>query len=592
MATANNNINLNISAEHNTDNEVVLDNETNPVMWALEWVGDIIIEYMLLIGLEAKKYSVKYLRVAKKVYDITLKKYVDHLVDCIVDVLRVIMGHILHFFGTGKRVRTFFAEANAVVVNGWRNGKRGWRFFGATKAFFKGLWNNLHVFSTAFNWTLPAVTIVALIYVVNMVASVDVVVKVEYQGQLLGYIESESVYNAAENRLQQRMNYLDDDDVLYTIPRFTLAAMYEQEYELMDEYQLTDSLIMSASDDILSATGISIDGKFYGAVLDYAKIAENLSEKLAEMEEQYPGQDVKFTKDIVLDTGLFVTNNIVEVSEILELIDTKEVLAAYDTVRSGDTPIMIAARNGVTLDELVELNPDILSVCIVGAPVLVTKEQSFLPISVIHQSTYDVSVPYDTVYYDTSKLPKGFDKIEISGKNGVDEVVALIEVVDGAEVSREIIKTTRVLEPVTQTISRGTSVFNSEDYVGGASPEGFIWPTYGGYISSGYGDRWGSFHTGIDYATAYGTPVVASRGGTIIFSGYHSSYGYLIKIDHGGGLQTWYAHNSKLLVSVGQTVAQGDMIANIGSTGNSSGNHLHFEVRLDGVTYPPLNYLP
>ena len=100
-----------------------------------------------------------------------------------------------------------------------------------------------------------------------------------------------------------------------------------------------------------------------------------------------------------------------------------------------------------------------------------------------------------------------------------------------------------------------------------------------------------SSHTGLDIATSAGTPVLAAASGTVTFSGYKGSYGNMLVITHGNGVQTYYAHCSKLYVSAGTAVSQGQTIAAVGSTGNSTGPHLHLEVRVNGVAYNPQNYL-
>ena len=115
-----------------------------------------------------------------------------------------------------------------------------------------------------------------------------------------------------------------------------------------------------------------------------------------------------------------------------------------------------------------------------------------------------------------------------------------------------------------------------------------------GTISSRFGVRSSirrSAHTGLDIATSSGTPIVAAASGTVSFAGWKGSYGNLVAITHSNGVQTYYAHCSKLYVSAGQTVSQGQSIAAVGSTGNSTGPHLHFEIRINGVAYNPQNYL-
>ena len=115
-----------------------------------------------------------------------------------------------------------------------------------------------------------------------------------------------------------------------------------------------------------------------------------------------------------------------------------------------------------------------------------------------------------------------------------------------------------------------------------------------GVISSRFGARSSirsSAHTGLDIATSTGTPIKAAATGTVTFSGWKGSYGYLVAITHSNGVQTYYGHCSKIYVTAGQTVSQGSTIAAVGSTGNSTGPHLHFEVRVNGVAYNPQNYV-
>lgn len=112
-----------------------------------------------------------------------------------------------------------------------------------------------------------------------------------------------------------------------------------------------------------------------------------------------------------------------------------------------------------------------------------------------------------------------------------------------------------------------------------------------GTITSRFGRRSRGTHTGLDIATSSGTPIKAASSGTVIYSGYKGSYGNLVIVAHTDSTQTYYAHCSRLYVSVGQTVSQGETIAAIGSTGNSTGPHLHLEIRVNGVAKNPQNYL-
>jgi murein DD-endopeptidase MepM/ murein hydrolase activator NlpD len=123
------------------------------------------------------------------------------------------------------------------------------------------------------------------------------------------------------------------------------------------------------------------------------------------------------------------------------------------------------------------------------------------------------------------------------------------------------------------------------------SGSGFIWPV-SAPITSPFGMRWGTLHPGIDLGAAYGTPIHAAGSGTVVWCGWMSGYGNLVMIDHHNGLATAYGHQSSIAVGCNQEVSQGQVIGYVGSTGYSTGPHLHFEVRLNGTPVDPLGYLP
>jgi murein DD-endopeptidase MepM/ murein hydrolase activator NlpD len=122
------------------------------------------------------------------------------------------------------------------------------------------------------------------------------------------------------------------------------------------------------------------------------------------------------------------------------------------------------------------------------------------------------------------------------------------------------------------------------------SSSGMIWPV-GGAVTSPFGWRWGRMHEGIDIGVGYGTPIRAAAAGTVVYCGWEGGYGNLVVLDHGGGIATAYGHQSAIAVSCGQQVSQGQVIGYVGSTGHSTGPHLHFEVRVGGNAVDPLGYL-
>jgi murein DD-endopeptidase MepM/ murein hydrolase activator NlpD len=125
----------------------------------------------------------------------------------------------------------------------------------------------------------------------------------------------------------------------------------------------------------------------------------------------------------------------------------------------------------------------------------------------------------------------------------------------------------------------------------GTSAQGFIWPINGS-VTSPYGYRWGRQHTGIDIDGYTGQPIVASKEGTVVLASYYYGYGLTVIVDHGNGVATLYAHQSRTAVSNGESVEQGDIVGYVGCTGSCTGDHLHFEVRINGNPVNPMDYLP
>ncbi len=205
---------------------------------------------------------------------------------------------------------------------------------------------------------------------------------------------------------------------------------------------------------------------------------------------------------------------------------------------------------------------------------VVTVEQTVREI-VVHCSS--VQVEDDEMYIDEGP-------IVTEGSDGLKEVTTQTTCLNGEAQETVTVDIEITVKPVDEVITVGTK----------ERPE-YIWPA-SGTVSSHFGRRHvvggSSYHKGIDIAVSYGSDIVAAKAGTVIYAQWNSGgYGYLVKIDHGDGTVTYYAHNSSLCVSAGDEVEQGDVIAKAGSTGNSTGTHCHFEIRIDGTPVDPEDYL-
>ena len=197
---------------------------------------------------------------------------------------------------------------------------------------------------------------------------------------------------------------------------------------------------------------------------------------------------------------------------------------------------------------------------------------------------YHVTTDFNVVELLDNTLAKGNRRTVQEGEVGENAVNAIVEYVNGEETNRTIITEDIITLPVNEIVKVGTKE------IPGVGTGRFIMPTKG-RLTSPFGYRWGRLHRGVDLAASTGTPIYASDRGVVICAEYKNSYGNLVKIDHQNGYVTHYAHCSELLVSEGEVVTQGQLIARVGNTGNSTGPHLHFEIFYNSEPQNPFNYI-
>lgn len=215
-----------------------------------------------------------------------------------------------------------------------------------------------------------------------------------------------------------------------------------------------------------------------------------------------------------------------------------------------------------------------------------------LNVKTVSVITTDTAIPFTTKIVKTKDELIGYSSVKTAGQNGINRKTENVETLNGEVVSRAEIKTEVIKEPVEQVTLVGTakSIATAAQRISARS-KGLICPLTGGsfVISSYYGD--GRGHKGMDLAADRGTGIYAAAAGTVVSSGFDGAYGYSVVIDHGNGLRTRYAHASALKVAKGAAVEQGDLLALVGSTGNSTGNHLHFEVLVNETRVDPAPYI-
>ncbi|MDL2302393.1 M23 family metallopeptidase [Lachnospiraceae bacterium OttesenSCG-928-D06] len=276
------------------------------------------------------------------------------------------------------------------------------------------------------------------------------------------------------------------------------------------------------------------------------------------------------------------------VEAIEQVTKDQEKNDVYEVV-SGDTLSEISIKVNIPIDRIIEMNDNLEnenSMIRIGEELIITVPEPELSVERVEENYYEEIYDADIIYIDNDNWYTTDQVVLQQPSAGFRKVVAVVSYYNDAEVAREILKEEIVLDAVPKIVERGTKI-----------PPTYIKPISGGRESSGFGRRnsptkgASSNHKGQDWAVPTGTTVVASNGGVVAKAGWGSGYGYVVYINHEGGRQTRYAHLSKVLVTVGQTVKQGEKIALSGNTGISTGPHVHFEILINGVQVDPKKYI-
>ena len=438
-------------------------------------------------------------------------------------------------------------------------------------------------------YVLPVAALAVFGYTVHTVLEYNYVLAVEVNGSVVGYVQTEQVFDSAKEEVAQRINYAGTDREGWTVEPSYQIAVGE---DVMDENQMAAAILESSSDEIQNATGVYVNDELVAVTTEGDVLQADLDSMTAPYEDpDNPNLTVEFTKDIRLENSLYFTDTIVPVEDIIEKFHGEEQGAVYYTVQQGDTPWTVAGSFGISVDELQAQNPqqDFSSSFYVGDVLTISQAMPYLQVKRTLISNYQETIPYSTEEQEDNELAFGSTKIIQDGAEGLAEVTQQQVFYGDSSTPSEttIIDRVVVQEPVTKIIAKGKKLANGDLASTGSGT--LMWPVPGyTYVS-----RWmSSYHKGADICAPYGTPIYAADSGVVTTAGYHYSYGNYVIINHGNGYQTLYAHASRLNVHVGQAVSQGDVIAYVGSTGNSTGNHCHFEVYVNGVRRSAREWFP
>ncbi len=415
-----------------------------------------------------------------------------------------------------------------------------------------------------------------------------------YDGKEVATIQNEKTFEEASEMVSQRMVHdtADSDININVTPTFRLEVVDANSF--LEVNSVCDKIIQQSNGIIEEASGLYVNGELLGAVKSSADLRYMLQNVLNKAKGGDTSASVDFAQDVETINGLFPTTTIMATESMDKLINGTSQSAVTYTVKEGDTVTSIAKANHTTISELNKINSNQLGDNLMpGDLINLQVAVPTLNVQLTKNLTYEVPLSYKTVTIKDDSQYTDYSKVKTDGVNGTQKCVDKVYYVNGVEQKRDVISRTVVVPSTDKVVITGTK--KRPKYSGaGVSSGNLMWPVPSLHtITTYFTWRWGSFHTGIDISggSAYGKTIVAADGGTVVSAGWSSGYGYCVKISHGGGLQTLYGHASKILVSAGQRVSKGQAIALVGSTGNSTGPHCHFEVIKNGTKVNPLSYV-
>ena len=496
----------------------------------------------------------------------------------------------------------FFKGIAALLVHAHRIHKEqglGAALKASARFFTSGIRRNLKLLPRMAMYILPLCALALFATVFESVVHRPYALAVQVNGQTVGYVANEATFNLAREDVQERINYAGTDKTEWTVePTYTISTAHQ----VMDENQMANAILRSASDEISEGTALYLDGELTAVCADGTSLQSYISGLLAPYEdEENANVTVGFNRAVDLEQGIYFNESFQDLTDIENTLSGVQQAEKIYKVQAGDTLWAIAQKNDLTFKELCALNTNFKGAPLTetsniqeGDELIVTKQEAMLEVRITKIEVKQEEIPYTTETTQSNELTKGTTKVTQEGENGLRNVT-LQNVYDtnGTLLEQTVLSTEIIKEAVPKKVTVGTKkVTSSTKYITGSGR--FIWPV----PNYKYCSRWySSGHKGVDICAAAGTPIYATASGTVTKAGYNKAgagtgYGYSVVVNHGGGYTSVYAHCLSLAVHAGQSVKQGQLIGYVGSTGRSSGNHCHFEIRLNGSYVPPQNVFP
>lgn len=438
------------------------------------------------------------------------------------------------------------------------------------------------------------------------------------------YIDDESIgtvsdKEAAEEIVDEKINVHADD-----YPDLTLTTDKEVSYIEEKAFQpdVNDNKVQNQLEDELNVQAEAREIEVGGETVVYLKDKKAATNLLKEYKESFVDEDeldelekpkhagdahkidesdkddlspgdsvitkVSFSEDVNVSKAAVSPDEVIDKKEGLKLLEEGTLEDEVHEVEEGEVLGSIADDYDLSEEEILDINSDLSedSTLQIDDEVHVTAYEPYMDVLVEKEKIKKEKISYDEKVEDTDDLYKGEEEKIQKGKKGKEEVHYTIQEKNGDRVDKKDTDHNVVKEPKEEIVQKGTKEASSRG-TGDLS-----WPVDGGHISSEMGGRWGKQHKGIDIAGPNSETITAADNGVVTEAGNSGDgYGNKIAIDHNNGMKTMYAHLSSIDVEEGETVEEGHSIGVMGSTGNSTGTHLHFEVHEDGDLKNPKDYV-
>ncbi|WP_165792064.1 M23 family metallopeptidase [Desulfocucumis palustris] len=334
------------------------------------------------------------------------------------------------------------------------------------------------------------------------------------------------------------------------------------------------------------AAAVSVDSDVK-LVLQNREEARKLLDRL-KAPYRSPGTEVAFAENVAIKDVEADSSELVSVDEALAQVRKGATEIQTYRVKEGDTLWDIASSAGITQERLIAANPGMDPDHIgIGQEINLAAVKPLISVLAISRQTATEQIAFAVEEKKDSKLYYGDEKVVQQGKPGKKSVTYQVTKLNGVTVERNVLQESVLEQPTTKIVAKGSKLLLASR---SGSSGRLAWPTVGSVISP-FGKRGSSVHEGVDISGSIGNAVAAAASGTVVRAGWFGGYGKCVDISHGDGVITRYGHLSKIVVSSGQKIARGQLVGRVGSTGRSTGPHLHFEVRINGQPRNPMKYL-